>query len=99
MKTLTSQKLRIDKVESYKNLFTDGALEFLIALHENFNERKLHLLENRELEQKRFNQGFLPNFPTETQAIRKANWTAAPLPEKLLDRRVEITTFLVSKIR
>lgn len=91
MKTLTSQKLRIDKVESYKNLFTDGALEFLIALHENFNERRLHLLENRELEQKRFNQGFLPNFLTETEPIRKANWTAAPLPEKLLDRRVEIT--------
>jgi len=33
------------------------------------------------------NVRFLP----ETAEVRKANWTVAPLPADLLDRRVEIT--------
>ena len=32
-----------------------------------------------------------PSFPAETRAIRDADWTVAPLPKDLLDRRVEIT--------
>jgi len=32
-----------------------------------------------------------PDFLPETAEVRKANWTVAPLPADLLDRRVEIT--------
>ncbi len=35
--------------------------------------------------------GWRPDFLPETKAIRDADWTVAPLPKDLLDRRVEIT--------
>ena len=41
--------------------------------------------------QKLFDAGQLPHFLTETKAIRDGDWTVAPIPADLLDRRVEIT--------
>ena len=35
--------------------------------------------------------GALPDFPTETADIRAKEWTVAPIPKDLEDRRVEIT--------
>ena len=75
----------------YPELFTDEALEFVVALHERFNTRRLELLKARELHQLEFDKGVLPQFPAETKAIREGAWTAAPIPKDLLDRRVEIT--------
>lgn len=69
----------------------EAALEFLAELHERFNGRRLDLLEAREERQDRFDMGELPDFPTETRAIREAEWTVGTIPADLLDRRVEIT--------
>jgi malate synthase len=33
----------------------------------------------------------MPNFLEETRSVRESNWTVAPLPHDLIDRRVEIT--------
>ena len=41
--------------------------------------------------QKLFDAGQLPHFLTETKAVRDGDWTVAPIPADLLDRRVEIT--------
>jgi malate synthase len=41
--------------------------------------------------QKEFDQGILPRFLKETEEIRNGNWVCEPLPDSLLDRRVEIT--------
>ena len=41
--------------------------------------------------QARLDAGERPDFLPETQHIRDADWTVAPLPADLLDRRVEIT--------
>ena len=38
-----------------------------------------------------FDAGLLPDFLPETKAIRDGDWTVAPIPADLLDRRVEIT--------
>ena len=41
--------------------------------------------------QKRLDIGEKPDFLKETRAIRESEWTVAPIPKDLLDRRVEIT--------
>jgi len=75
----------------YPEVLTNEALDFLTALHEKFNAKRLELLEARKKEQEKFDTGAFPSFPKETEEIRNGDWTAAPLPEALLDRRVEIT--------
>ncbi|MDP2067811.1 MAG: malate synthase A [Lutibacter sp.] len=76
---------------SYKDIITNEAMDFLVQLHEKFNSERLELLERRVLQQMHFDKGNFPEFPRETVAVREGDWTAAPLPKDLLDRRVEIT--------
>ncbi|APY07222.1 malate synthase A [Winogradskyella sp. J14-2] len=75
----------------YPEILTDEAIAFLIALHEKFNTNRLELLKQREAQQAIFDSGKFPSFPVETKNVRESDWTAAPIPEDLLDRRVEIT--------
>ncbi|TDU39920.1 malate synthase [Gelidibacter sediminis] len=75
----------------YPEILTDKALEFLSALHEAFNHRRLELLKSREAQQHVFDTGAFPDFPAETKASREGDWTAGSIPQDLLDRRVEIT--------
>jgi malate synthase len=77
--------------KAYNDLLTPRALQFLSALHENFNNKRLGLLSDREAQQERFDNGELPAFPPETEYVRDGKWTAAKLPADLIDRRVEIT--------
>jgi malate synthase len=76
---------------TYKSILTDEAKVFLIKLHEQFNSKRLQLLDEREIDQAYFDMGNYPSFPSETKEIRDGNWVCAPLPKDLLDRRVEIT--------
>ncbi|MFI0492305.1 malate synthase A, partial [Flavobacterium sp.] len=80
-----------ETIEQYPEILTDEAMTFLSLLHENFNERRLALLEERKTQQALFDAGELPTFPVETKSIRESNWQASRTPEDLLDRRVEIT--------
>ena len=89
METLT--KFKINPENHYSSVFTEDLVAFLTALHENFNLRRLELLEDRKNIQKEFDNGILPTFPKETETIRKGSWKCAPIPEDILDRRVEIT--------
>jgi len=95
MENVLLKKTKIQFTEQVKNYYpeilTDGALEFILALHNNFNAERLALLKNREMQQQIFDQGKFPQFPKETKAIREGDWTAAAIPADLLDRRVEIT--------
>lgn len=75
----------------YSEILTENALTFLSALHEKFNSSRLDLLKRREKQQSVFDSGEFPSFPVETKGIRESDWTASPIPEDLLDRRVEIT--------
>ncbi len=77
--------------ERYAAVLTPEALEFVVTLQREFNPRRLELLAAREARQRRLDAGERPDFLAETAAIREAEWTVAPLPEDLLDRRVEIT--------
>ena len=80
-----------DVINYYPDILTDEALHFLTLLHEKFNSERLELLNNRLEQQKVFDKGHFPEFPKETEAIRKGEWTAGNIPHDLQDRRVEIT--------
>jgi malate synthase len=75
----------------YAQILTPAALTFLAKLHRQFNSRRLELLERRVARQKELDAGKLPDFLPETRHIRQADWTVAPVPADLQDRRVEIT--------
>jgi len=75
----------------YPGILTDEAVDFLTALHEKFNHKRLSLLKDRENQQKLFDEGKFPEFPAETVKIREGSWKAGSIPEDLKDRRVEIT--------
>ena len=72
-------------------ILSDEALGFVALLHKEFNDRRLELLAAREERKARLDAGELPDFLPETQEIRESEWTVAPIPDDLRDRRVEIT--------
>ncbi len=76
---------------AYREILTPEALEFVADLQRHFNERRLELLEAREHRQTALDAGDLPDFLPETASIREGEWSVAPLPPDLQDRRVEIT--------
>lgn len=75
----------------FAEILTTDALEFVKQLHLKFNGTRKELLAKREERQKEIDQGNLPDFLQETKNIREGDWTIAPLPDDLKDRRVEIT--------
>jgi malate synthase len=89
----TPAGMRIDGTfrPEYAGILTSEALEFLAKLHRQFDTRRIELIERRALRQKELDAGKLPDFLPETQPIRDADWTVAPVPEDLQDRRTEIT--------
>ncbi|OZI10992.1 malate synthase A [Bacillaceae bacterium SAS-127] len=75
----------------YEEILTPDALQFIEQLERRFGERRLELLQKRQERQKEFDQGKQPDFLEETAHIRNSEWSIAPLPKDLQDRRVEIT--------
>src|SRR6516165_4065324 len=72
-------------------VLTPQALAFVTDLQRSFHLRRLELLAARAERQKRLDAGEKPDFLKQTEAIRDAEWTVAPIPSDLQDRRVEIT--------
>ncbi len=72
-------------------ILTDAALAFVADLARTFTARRDALLARRRARQAALDAGEALGFLPETRAIREADWTVAPLPGDLLDRRVEIT--------
>lgn len=77
--------------EAYAAVLTPDALDFLAALARQFDARRRELLAARDARQIELDAGKLPYFLPETEPIRASEWTVAPIPRDLLDRRVEIT--------
>ena len=74
-----------------ERVLTPAALEFIVELQRRFNPRRVELLAARAERQKRLDAGEKPDFLPETKSIRESEWTVAPIPADLMDRRVEIT--------
>ena len=75
----------------YDRILTPEALDFIAALERKFGAERHRILAKRAVAQARLDTGWRPSFPAETRTIRDSEWTVAPLPKDLLDRRVEIT--------
>ena len=63
----------------------------MAALVREFDPVREQLLQRRTARQREIDAGHMPDFLPETAGIRAADWTIAPLPSDLHDRRVEIT--------
>lgn len=75
----------------FAQILTPAALDFVAKLHRAFEPRRRELLARRAVRQKEFDAGAKPDFLPATRKIRESDWTVAPQPRDLLDRRVEIT--------
>ena len=74
-----------------ERLLPPAALAFLADLHRRFEGERQARLSARRARQQAFDAGALPDFRADTAHIRNGDWTVAPTPAALLDRRVEIT--------
>ena len=70
---------------------TPASLALVARLTREFRGELDRLLARRRERQARFDVGELPDFLSETATIRDGDWTVAPAPPDLDDRRVEIT--------
>lgn len=84
-------RIRGEVKPEYREILTQEALDFIMALHEHFNERRKKLLQRRIERQESFDAGYMPEFLPETRQIRESDWQVAPVPAEIQDRRVEIT--------
>ena len=75
----------------YDRILTPAAIGFVAHLHRKYDERRRACLEARKERQKRLDAGETFHFLPETRSIRESEWTVAPVPADLQDRRVEIT--------
>ena len=75
----------------FAEILTPGALRFLGKLMRRFSGTLDSLLQKRVERQQEIDAGKMPDFLAETEPIRKASWTVAPVLKDLQDRRVEIT--------
>jgi len=67
------------------------ALAFVAELVRTFRPRVKELLARRKERQEAFDAGERPDFLAATREVREGDWVCAPVPELLLERRVEIT--------
>ncbi|HYR09652.1 MAG TPA: malate synthase A [Longimicrobium sp.] len=72
-------------------VLTPQALEFVAGLHRRFNATRMELLRARDERQEWLDADGEPTFLPETAHVREGDWTVAPCPPDLQDRRVEIT--------
>jgi malate synthase len=87
----TGVDIHATTADRYNRVLTPEALAFAVALHREFNPRRKQLLAARTARQARIDAGERPDFLAATRQIRETQWTVAPIPADLQDRRVEIT--------
>lgn len=88
--TLPAQVLR-PAPEGTEGMLKPELLDLLGELGRTFRTPVDRLMEARDQLQRRLDEGMTPDFCEQTRAIRESDWTVAPIPADLRDRRVEIT--------
>jgi len=73
------------------DILSPKVLELLLTLHNQFNDRRLDLLNKRVTRQQEIDDGKSLDFLSETRSVREGNWKISSIPKDLEDRRVEIT--------
>ncbi len=80
-----------ERLAGQATLLPAGVLALLVSLHRAVEPERQVRLAARRQRQAFFDGGGLPDFRTDTAAIREGDWQVAPIPAALQDRRVEIT--------
>src|SRR5688572_27396593 len=75
----------------YDRILTPQAIGFVAHLHRKYEQRRRDLMKARAERQALLDAGETFGFLPETRSIREGEWTVAPIPADLQDRRVEIT--------
>jgi malate synthase len=75
----------------YDRILTPAAIGFVAHLHRKYEQRRRACMAARKDRQARLDAGETFAFLPETRSIRESEWTIAPVPADLQDRRVEIT--------
>ncbi len=91
MTQLSNIDLRGAETPRQSEVLAPEALAFVADLHREFNPTRERLLVARAERQARLDAGERPDFLAETRAVREGDWSVAPAPPDLQDRRVEIT--------
>ncbi|MBA2695142.1 MAG: malate synthase A, partial [Actinobacteria bacterium] len=78
-------------VEDAPAILTPEALDFVETLHHRFAERRDELLARRRTRRDAAAASGRFDFLPETREVREGDWTVAPAPPALRDRRVEMT--------
>ena len=84
-------EIRAAVTPEFSAILTPQALAFVAKLARKFEARRRELMAARSRRQADFDAGRFPEFLPETRSIRESEWTVAPAPRDLQDRRVEIT--------
>jgi len=72
-------------------VLTPDALDLVATLHRELDAARRQLLASREERQEKLDAGGSLDFLEDTREVRESDWTIAPQPGALADRRVEIT--------
>jgi malate synthase len=88
--SLTALSVEGPVTPAYADVLSSEALDFVAALCKRFGSYRNELLAFRVKRQHRLDAGERPDFIAETRVIRERDWTVAPPPPDLMDRRVEI---------
>lgn len=75
----------------YAEILSPAALSFVAKLARTFEGRRQEILQQRVARQAEIDAGAVPDFLPATKQIRESDWSVAPVPADLQDRRVEIT--------
>ena len=78
-------------VERSEEILTPAALDFVADLHRRFGARRNELLAARAERRHEIARDGTIDFRPETADVRAGEWSVAPAPADLQDRRVEIT--------
>src|SRR4030095_821387 len=76
---------------AFAEILTPDALAFVAKLQRAFGARRLESLACRQARQAALDRGEPLDFLPDAKHIRESDWTCAPIPADLHDRRVEIT--------
>lgn len=76
--------------EAAAEILTPDALRLVGLLCAKFEDRRQALLEARNCRAQEFDAGHVPHFLPPSPATRDPTWRCAPIPDDIVDRRVEI---------
>jgi malate synthase len=89
--TTSSIEIHGYPVDRQDEVLTPGALEFIAALHQEFEPTRQELLAARAERRAEVARTGRLDFLAETASIREGDWSVAEAPPALVDRRVEMT--------